>query len=235
MKNLKIITTILIALGVILLVNCKKDECENVPCGGSTSNPKVDLIVLVDASGSMGTTASTVSQQADSAITLALAQCPSDLRVTYLGVAGTWAGTKFTQGHKSYLTSIGAPFNSNANAHDGAMAIDDLSKNFDWRNGACKAIFFISDEIFTRGDSSIFNSALNSANSNNVTISANYLTYQNRPASVLQNYTDITTQTGGSLFTTPSNPIPTGYYIANQVFDNLICNACNNCGINITK
>ncbi|MDB9931537.1 hypothetical protein OAD28_02305 [Flavobacteriales bacterium] len=90
-----------------MLANCEKEECVNLTCGGSDANPMVDLIILIDCSGSMSSKATDISNQADSAIKLALLSCPSNLRVSWFGQDGTWNGTKFTQNYKTYLTALG--------------------------------------------------------------------------------------------------------------------------------
>ena len=228
----------------LITVSCgDKEECANDTCGGGGQKPKVDLVILIDTSGSMATSASIVSSEAASAISDALAICDSDLRVTYLGLEGTWSGTNFTQTSRSYLQTLHgssvilaadrAP--SGYKSEQGANGIEDLSKYFDWRPEACRAIFYISDEELDgsapRGDYANENtevaSAITEAKSNNVAVFANFLTYQALGASILTNYTDLTTQTGGILFTTPT--VNAGYYSNKKVFKDIVCNACNAC------
>ena len=243
MKNLKLIAFLLLLIG---LGSCNKTECEyETVCGGSSTNPKVDLVILIDGSGSMTSLASQISALADSAVQLALLDCPSDLRVEYLAMGSVWAGTKFTQTHRNYLTTLHGSGVSLAVDRDlyfeqeqGANGVEDISSLYDWRDGACKSIFYISDEYLHSGAPTAIQdlstqAAIDSANANSVTVSANYLTYQGRPASVLANYQDLTTQTGGQLFATNANPVPANYYTSNKVFNSLVCNACNNCIIRI--
>lgn len=186
-------------------------------CGSGTSAGfAADLIVLIDASGSMGTSAAAVSSAADAAIAKAKLNCPVDLRISYMGVDGTWAGTKFTISHRAYLTALPIPtppFSSDNptggyNTEEGANAIEDLSKYYDWRTGACRAIFYISDEeldgstplLDIANEAAAVSSAVATANANNVTIYAHHLTYQNRGASVIQNYKDLCNLTGGAAY-----------------------------------
>ena len=231
----------------LITVSCAdKEECANDtkgPCGGGGQKPKVDLVILIDTSGSMGTSASIVSSEAASGISDALKICDSDLRVTYLGLDGTWPSTNFIQNSTTYLTTLhgsGVILAANRppvgyNAEQGANGIEDLSKYFDWRVGACRAIFYISDERLgsccpgnpTSVEVAEVAAAITEAKSNNVAVFANYLTYQALGAIILTNYTDLTTQTGGTLFTTPA--VTAGYYSSNKVFNDIVCNACNGC------
>ena len=233
---------------LLLAMACSDSDCEyNVSdeCGGSATRPMVDLIVLIDTSGSMGNFAAQVSMEAQAGIDAALADCNSDLRVVYLGVDGTIGSASFTTSHRDYLNALpGAPFSLEADqtpsgflGEQGANAVQDLSDFFDWRENACRSIFYISDEELDgsspRGDTA--NEDLSTANailaaqSNSVTVFSNYLTYQGLGASILQNYSDLTTQTGGLLFATNSNPLPANYYVDNNVFGDIVCNACNGC------
>jgi hypothetical protein len=61
------------------------------------TNPSVDLVIVIDTSHSMRDQAVSLSRAADAAIQAASARCPSDLRVTWLGLEGTWAGTNFSR------------------------------------------------------------------------------------------------------------------------------------------
>lgn len=239
-----------VSLFLLILTNvsCKDEkncEYEEVACGGSATTPMVDLIVLIDTSGSMYTSASSVSTEATAALELAIQTCDSDLRVTYLGVDGVIAATNFTTSHRAYLTSLhGASVVLAADqnhvgysSEQGANAIEDLSKYFDWRENACRSIFYISDEELDgsspRADylneDAATADAISEAQDNNVAVFANYLTNQLLGPSILTNYTDLTSQTNGLLFTTGSNPLPANYYIDNDVFTEIVCNSCNGC------
>jgi hypothetical protein len=247
-KFFAVLKSVGVTMILLLAMACGDSDCEYDtydPCGGSANRPMVDLIILIDTSGSMGTFAAQVSNEAQAGIDVALADCDSDLRVMYLGVDGTFGSTNFTTSHRDYLNALpGAPFPLAADlppsgflGEQGANAVEDLSNYFDWRDGACRSIFYISDEELDgsspRGDTA--NEDLSTANailgaqSNSVTVFSNYLTYQGLGASILQNYSDLTTQTGGLLFATNSNPLPANYYVDNNVFGDIVCNACNGC------
>jgi hypothetical protein len=142
-------------------------------CGRPTGAKKlVDLVILLDSSGSMTGAAKAVSNAAADALKAAAAECPSDLRVAWFVVDGqksganpsgdlgdigsTLAGTPFTQSHQQYLEGIGitGPFEQDAAqpagdstypGEEGADAIADLCNFYDWRRSACKAIFYVSD------------------------------------------------------------------------------------------
>jgi hypothetical protein len=153
------------------------DAHEDCRCGKPSSGGTkklVDLVILLDSSGSMGSAAAAVSAAAVDALAAAAKECPSDLRATWLVVDGSksgpnppgpntlgditpiLAGTPFTQTHEQYLVSHGAtgPFKQNEAqpagdvtypGEEGADSIADLCNFFDWRPDACKAIFYVSD------------------------------------------------------------------------------------------
>jgi len=153
-----------------ILSHC--DEAGDCSCGRSGGKKLVDLIILIDSSGSMGSAGKAVAAAAKDALAGAEKECPSDLRVVWLTVDGSktganpagflgditpqLVGTNFTQTHQQYLDSIGStgPFQQDAPqptgdttypGEEGADAIADLSNFFDWRPTACKSIFYISD------------------------------------------------------------------------------------------
>lgn len=153
------------------------DSHEDCPCGshgGEASTKVVDLVILLDSSGSMTTAAKAVSKAAPDALAAAAKECPSELRTVWLVVDSTKdgadpagylgditatlsaAGSPFIQSHQQYLIGIGStgPFkqdeaqpagDSTYPGEEGADAIADLCNFFDWRRNACKAIFYISD------------------------------------------------------------------------------------------
>ncbi len=222
------------------LPNCDPDE-KDCGCGegtGDTTGAVVDLIVLIDTSGSMSESASAVSNAAGKAIKFAEVTCPNDLRVTYFGVDGIWPTTAFIQSHRDYIYALhgsATPLAADTNhvglaSEQGANAIEDLSSLFDWRDGACRAIFYISDEeldsISPTGDyaneNTVTDAAIAAANANNVTVFAHHLTYQNRGAQIEQNYTDLCQMTGGMVHF--SNAPDEGEYI--KLLQEAICNAC---------
>ena len=90
-------------------------ECSCSPESGGAGSPSggVDLVVLIDSSGSMGTAGNTISQVAPAALDQAVNSCNANANVTYLyldnndnGVtSGPWLGI-FTQSHESYLVNV---------------------------------------------------------------------------------------------------------------------------------
>jgi hypothetical protein len=151
------------------------DKGEDCSCGRPTSgsgSKLVDLVILIDSSGSMGSAGKAVAAAAADALAGAEKECPSDLRIAWFTVDGSktganppgnlgditaqLAGTNFTQTHQQYLNAIGStgPFAQDAPqptgdatypGEEGADAIADLCNFYDWRPTACKAIFYVSD------------------------------------------------------------------------------------------
>ena len=210
-------------------------------CGTDSGNPKgqmTDLIILIDTSGSMRISAKAVSDAVSSAVTQANKSCEPDLRLIFLGVDGTWTTTKFTESHRDYITRLrgtGVSLAADKNkvglkSEQGANAIEDLSKYADWRKGACRAIFYISDEeldsVSPRNDfaneTAVTNAAIAEANSNNVTVFAHHLTYQNLAPQIIQNYKDLCQDTGGKVYF--SNAPDKKEYTT--LITEIICNSC---------
>lgn len=125
---------------------------------------KVDLVIVIDTSGSMADEAKALSAALGNAVEEAKKSCPSDLRVEFLGIEGTFAGTKFDKTVRNYLTTTaGADGNTlkgrirdsvaNAGAQeDVARAVEDISTHFDWRAGAEKNVFVLGDESLEGGE-----------------------------------------------------------------------------------
>ncbi len=130
---------------------------------GAVSIPAVDLVVVIDTSASMRRQAVALSEAVSAAIAAAKDHCPSDLRVEYLGVEGTFGSTKFTTTVRKYLTGKAKADESTLKGRlkgsvaeggaqeDGALAIEDVTNHFDWRSGAKKAILYLSDEALFGG------------------------------------------------------------------------------------
>lgn len=205
--------------------------------GGREKGGSVDLVVLIDTSGSMSGAAASVSAAAEKAIAAAHEACGSDLRVVYFGLQGTWAGTLFLTDHLKYLKGLhpGADFAAEIApvgyiTEQGANAIHDLSNYFDWREGACRSIFYISDEELDgsapRGDfeneAAATKAAIEAASDQGVTVFANHLNYFGLPAEIIQNYADLCEQTGGRLWTGGAPEV--GAYV--EMLSQAICNAC---------
>ncbi|MBI6527992.1 VWA domain-containing protein [Proteus vulgaris] len=134
----------------------------------------LDLVVVIDTSGSMADESLDLSKDIDIAIQKALENCPSKLRVTFLGIEGTWDDTKFDQSASDYLKALGVPesrlqarkpFKESdgrdhaGNKEDLCRAVIDLSKYFDWRDGARRAVFVLGDEGMEGGGGILTNAA----------------------------------------------------------------------------
>lgn len=126
--------------------------------------PQVDLVVVIDTSSSMRDEAKGLSEAVETAIAAAKSSCPSDLRVTYLGIEGHFKETRFEQTVRDYLTGTvkvaedvlrgrkrGTVALGGAQ-EDGARTIEDVSLHFDWRSQASRAIFFLGDESLEGGN-----------------------------------------------------------------------------------
>lgn len=135
----------------------------------------LDLVVVIDTSGSMADESSDLSKEVDDAIQAALEKCPSKLRVTFLGIEGTWEETKFDQSVSDYLKAVGVPESRlqarkpfkeadgrdhAGNREDLCRAVIDLSQYFDWRDGARRAIFVLGDEGMEGGGGVLTNEAV---------------------------------------------------------------------------
>ncbi|MEG3898960.1 MULTISPECIES: hypothetical protein [unclassified Microcoleus] len=127
-------------------------------------NKSVDLVIVIDTSVSMKDEAEGLSNAAEAAIKNASSSCPSDLRVEWFGLEGTWKNTNFQQTLRAYLiNSCGVAeteirgrkrgeIPGGGAQEDGARAIEDISTHFNWRDGASRAIFYLSDEALEGGD-----------------------------------------------------------------------------------
>lgn len=231
---------------------CDK-KAEPCSCSSSSADTKtVDLVILIDASGSMSTAATAVAKAADEALLKAKEECPSDLRVTWLTVDGsktganppgylgditsTLAGTSFTQTHQQYLEGIGStgPFkqdeaqpagDSTYPGEEGADSIADICNFYDWREGACKAIFYISDTALD-GYSAFYDAAATNATAaalaNGVVLFAHKITpgAEDTPG-IAASYDNLTLPTGGNAY---HGPVSEAKYV--ELIKEAICNAC---------
>ena len=230
---------------------CESDDpcaVQSNDCSCHTGTPPnkaiVDLVVLIDTSGSMQSQASAISVAAENAIQVAQKNCPTaDLQVKWLGVGGHVAGTKFTQSYRDYIINnvkSSAVFSSDANdlaphgsMEEGANACADLVHYFDWRKDACKAIFYISDEALDQGnpqdadDDAATQAAITACKTNNVSVFTHLVSEigANNNPDTIQNYKDLATQTGG-------NAIIGGAGSEKQylnLLEEVICSACGDC------
>ncbi|MDC0712588.1 VWA domain-containing protein [Stigmatella sp. ncwal1] len=142
----------------------------------STSVPAVDLVVVIDSSVSMKDEADALNQAVGAAIEAAKTKCPSDLRVTYLGIEGTFKNTRFDTTVKNYLTGTAkadeaalrgrkkGSVSGGGAQEDGARAMEDVIAHYDWRAGAKRAVFFLGDEAFEGGGSDVNQEDIDAAN-----------------------------------------------------------------------
>lgn len=176
-----------------LVTDCQAKEftVESIfrPCGAANDTDgltPVDLVILIDTSGSMGDEGDSLSSAADTAIQEAMKKCKSDLRVTWLGIEGTFPNTRFDTTLRDYLHSLGVSDSNilsrreadigHAAREDGARGIQDICNHFDWRPGAFRAVFFLGDEPLEGGepqtdaDKVAADNAITTANSTNVKV-----------------------------------------------------------------
>lgn len=159
----------------------------------------LDLVVIIDTSGSMSDESADLSKQIDAAIEKASMNCPSQLRATFLGIQGTWSGTKFDQTVSDYLITRGAnegnlqarpPFKEldgidhAGNKEDLCRAVIDVANYFDWRSNARRAIFVLGDEGMEGGGGVLTQAAI-AKNSEAIEVTQNahvkVYTYQGTP------------------------------------------------------
>lgn len=128
------------------------------PCPSGNNQPgQVDLVVLMDMSGSMADEALLLDAQVASLIRAATTDCQSDLRVVWLGIAKTKDQTNFTQTCRKYLIeNLHIPRkvleSDPKDKEDGARSIIDLARHFDWRSGAARLLLFLGDEGLFQGN-----------------------------------------------------------------------------------
>ncbi|MEH2247177.1 hypothetical protein [Nostoc sp.] len=187
----------------------------------ASSIPAVDLVIVIDTSPSMKDQAQSLSDAAQEAITKAKSSCPSDLKVIWLGIEGTWKGTNFDQTIRAYLTQKSKVTESKLRGRkrgelksagaqeDAARAIEDISEYFDWREGAARAIFYLGDEALEGGgdkteqkDITAANLAIQKAQTAGVTVHTYFGTSKSKhQAGIKTEYARIAASTGGQSFT----------------------------------
>ncbi|MBW4627890.1 MAG: hypothetical protein KME49_20870 [Brasilonema octagenarum HA4186-MV1] len=186
----------------------------------ANSIPPVDLVIVIDTSPSMKDEAQGLSNAAAAAIAKAKSSCPSDLRVVWLGIEGTWKGTSFDQTIRAYLTQKKVPESklrgrkkgqvADAGAQeDAARAIEDISDYFDWRSDATRAIFYLGDEALEGGgdktdreDIKAADLAIQKAQAAGVTVHTYFGTSKSKhQESIKSEYARLATSTGGQSFT----------------------------------
>jgi hypothetical protein len=234
---------------------CHDEASHGCGCGGAShaTGNQVDLIILIDGSGSMTTAANLVNSAAISALKIAHEKCPSELRVDWFtvdnanpGTSGTgsggWPGTNFTHTHEQYLNSIGVAgpyFHNNAQTpggspynEQGADAIADLSKFYNWRPGACRAIFYISDTTLDAGgsqgpdDTAATTNAISQALANQVTVFTHFVVphVTSSVPATRADYQALCSQTGGTFY---EGAVSQEKYV--EILTDVVCHACGGC------
>ncbi|MEQ1635120.1 MAG: hypothetical protein ABL903_00420 [Methylococcales bacterium] len=159
-------------------------EDSGCACSGSSGSghaSKVDLIVLIDSSGSMYNPRNNhwvkVSEAVPKGIAIALDRCGIQANVKYLYVDRVLKSTPpgselptstppvpntvFNQSHETYLMGLGitGPFeggdSGDYQGEEGAEAVMDLAKHNKWIPNACRAILYISDESFATANNTL--------------------------------------------------------------------------------
>ena len=187
----------------------------------ASSIPSTDLVIIIDTSPSIKDEAQALSNAATSAIASAKSSCPSELRVVWLGIEGTWKGTNFDQTIRGYLTQkLMVPeskprsrkrgeLKSAGAQEDAARAIEDISDYFDWREGAARAIFYLGDEALEGGgdkteqeDIEAADLAIQKAQVAGVTVHTYFGTSKSKhQEGIKAEYARVATSTGGQAFT----------------------------------
>lgn len=137
----------------------EKTGCSCSPSDDS-SKDKVDLIILVDSSGSMSTTWSAILDSTANLDDVIKGKCGAETRITKLSLdnsddannPGTYSVPGYIN-HEDYLRNTAGysgPLFTNsdkgADVEQGGKAVADLSNYFDWQPDHCRSILYISDE-----------------------------------------------------------------------------------------
>lgn len=215
------------------------------PCKGQSGGgaAALDLVVVIDTSGSMTNEAIDLSNAADTAIAAAQARCTGDLQVTWLGIEDTFAGTKFDKSVRDYLHNLGvtdAQMKGRRKAdigmdaqEDGAAAIEDITDHFDWRPNVGRAIFFLGDEPLKGGvpqddeDKQAADDAIATANAGQVTVSTyagtGIETIPPSPSGVaaIDEFERVALATGGGFYSSAAGNVDE----FRQVLENVICSS----------
>ena len=162
-----------------------------------------------------------LSQIAEAAIEAAKSSCPTDLRVAWFGIEGTWKGTRFDRTIRDYLIiQCNVPVSdirsrkrgevADAGAQeDAARVIEDISDHFNWRPGVARAIFYLGDEALEGGgdrtdqeDIEAANLAIQKAKKAGVTVHTYFGTSKSKyREGIEKEYARVASETGGEAFT----------------------------------
>ncbi len=186
----------------------------------TTQSKSVDLVIVIDTSVSMKDEAEALSRAAEAAIKKASSSCPADLRVEWFGLEGTWKNTNFQQTLREYLINNCGVAESEIRGRkrgelpgggaqeDGARAIEDISTHFNWRDGATRAIFYLSDEALEGGgdtdqeDIEAANRAIEKAKSAGVVVHTYFGTSKSKGRdTTMAEFARVPQETNGQAFT----------------------------------
>ncbi len=225
-----------------------KDPC---PCTHDDVS-EVDLIVLIDSSGSMNRAADAIGKAAQTAIQNAQKNCKADgLEVQYFTVDNSNNGvgnvpanfaSTFTHTHQEWLVANGAPgpFQQDDPGGDtgeeGADAITDLANFYPWRENACRAIFYVSDTALdgnsanTPTQQAAVTRAIAACLAKDVTVFAHFVDPKEPQtgsslAVATQGYVDLTTQTGGIAEIGGTATVK----LYEKLLEGAVCNSCGIC------
>jgi hypothetical protein len=199
------------------------DGCPCLPDPGGVH--RVDLVVLID--GTLNQLAPMLAAAANQAVQQASHACPGDLRVQQLVVDRVRPGTgpstipAFGPSHEQYLNGIGvggpfahdAPTGGTPALQQGADAINDISRYYNWRPGACRVIYYVSNAPLDAGptqdlaDQVARAAAVAQATASQVAVFAHLVTPVvggNQPATQAD-YQALCSGTGGALSVGPAN------------------------------
>jgi hypothetical protein len=160
------------------------------PCegAGKGASKEIDLVIVIDSSGSMQLEAQALSDAAEDAIARASKTClDAKPEVKWLGIEGTFPGTRFDTTLRDYLHGQNiadadirhrgpADADPGGLGEDGGRAIEDISDHFNWRPGAKRVILFLGDEPLEGGgqqdelDKQAADKAITAANNANATV-----------------------------------------------------------------
>ncbi len=225
------------------------DDCgpgDLMPCGGSNTTPMIDLVVIIDSSGSMGPISVAISDAAESAVAKALTTCNSDLQIKYFGLTTQSPSPLFANSFLAYLQGIEtAPVtyasltgHTGLASEQGANAIEDLSNYYDWREDACKAIFYISDEELDSStprqdfanELAVTNSAILAAQNNEVAVFSHFISSLGLDPQIVDMYEMLSEETGGIHKASDLNEVSPEFY--EDLIPEVICNSCSACTLN---
>jgi len=237
-----------------VLKSCDETVGENNCCSSDdASQGMVDLVLIIDSSSTMAGVVPLVSAGAATAVLSSQNECNADVRDVWLWVDAKEPGStsshdlgstgNFAESHQIYLESIGAtgPFfhdiDDNVNngyqpLEKGAAAIADISAFFDWREGACRSILYISDTKITgygsnaADNDAALGQAITVANANSVTVFAHrcdpatFISPMSLPE-VDEDYHNLCNATGGMAIT--------GGDASVEIYETLTLKAICNC------